>query len=83
MVKKVALVVAGSGEIRDLSVEPGTTVGDVLERMRLGGYLVSAGPDEPFLRLSDDIHRAAPEGGRLYASTPAEAGAEGFSPERE
>lgn len=74
MTKNVSLVVAGSGEIRDLSIGPGTTVEEVLEASGLRGYLVSQGPDQPFLQRDEDVYRAAPEGAKLYASTPAEAG---------
>lgn len=72
--KNVELVVAGSGEIRELAIEPGTTVRDVLAATGLEGYQLSRGSNQPFLRLDEDLHRVAPEGTRLYASTPAEAG---------
>jgi hypothetical protein len=74
MAKSVALVVAGSGEIRDLQIGPGTTVKEVMDASRLQGYVVSQGPDQPFLRLDDDLYQAVADGGKLYASTPAEAG---------
>lgn len=73
-VKNIELVVAGSGEIRDLAIEPGTSVRDVLAASGLEGYQLSRGSNEPFLRPDDDLHRTMTEGGRLYASTPAEAG---------
>jgi hypothetical protein len=74
MKKNVALVVAGSGEIRDLTISPGTKVGEVMTATGLNGYLTSTGPDKPFLRPEDDLYEAVPEGAKVYASTPAEAG---------
>ena len=74
MGKNIALVVAGSGEIRDLEISPGTRVREVLGTSGLHGYLVSAGPDQPFLGPDDDLYQAVPEGTKVYASTPAEAG---------
>jgi hypothetical protein len=74
MKKNVALVVAGSGEIRDLTISPGTKVGELMTSTGLQGYLASRGPDQPFLRPEDDLYEAVTEGAKLYASTPAEAG---------
>ncbi len=74
MKKNIALVVAGSGEIRDLAVSPGTKVGEVIAATGLQGYQVSQGPDKPFLRAEDDLYDAVTEGAKVYASTPAEAG---------
>jgi hypothetical protein len=74
MGKNLSLVVAGSGEIRDLTITPGTTVREVMEQSGLRDYLVSQGPDQPFLSQEEDLFRALPEGAKLYASTPAEAG---------
>jgi hypothetical protein len=75
MSKNISLVVAGTGEVRDLTLTPGTTAREVLEATGLRDYLISAGPDKPFLASEDDVFRAVPEGGKLYTSTPAVAGA--------
>lgn len=72
--KNIELVVAGSGEVRDLTIEPGTTVREVLAATGLSDYQVSRGSNQPFLRADEDLHRSVPDGARLYASTPAEAG---------
>jgi hypothetical protein len=74
MKKNVALVVAGSGEIRDLTITPGTKVSEVMAATGLPNYLISEGPNKPFLRPEDDLYQAVPEGGKVFASTPAEAG---------
>ena len=72
--KNIALVVAGSGEIRDLNISPGTKVREVMTTTGLQGYLASTGPDRPFLRPDDDLYEAVAEGAKIFASTPAEAG---------
>ena len=74
MKKNISLVVAGSGEIRDLTISPGTKVGEVMAATGLQGYHVSQGPDRPFLRAEDDLYEAVTEGAKVYASTSAEAG---------
>ena len=78
--KTVSLVVAGSNEVRDLSIPPGTKVGDALKAAGLEGYLVSRGPNEPFLRQEDDLFEAVPSESKLFASTVPVAGAEGSAP---
>src|ERR1700730_14350941 len=46
--KKLSVVVAGTGQIRDVEIQPGTTAGDVLHQLTLPDYLLSKGPNEPF-----------------------------------
>jgi len=70
MKKNVALVVDGSGEIRDLIISPGTTVGEVMTATGLQGYLASKGPGQPFLGPKDDLYEAVADGAKVYASTP-------------
>jgi hypothetical protein len=73
--KTIELVVAGSGEIKDLEVGPGTKVREVLQASGLRDYhQVSIGADQPFLRPDDDVYDNVPDGGKLWATTPAVAG---------
>lgn len=74
MQKNVSVMVAGSGETRDVSISPATTVRELLEATGLQGYMVSTGPDKPFLASDEDVYRSVATGAKLYASTPAEAG---------
>ena len=46
--KKLSVVVAGTGQIRDVEIQPGTTAGDILHQLNLPDYLLSRGPNEPF-----------------------------------
>jgi len=74
MSKSLAVVVAGSGETRDVSISPGTTARELLDASGLQGYMLSTGPDKPFLASDEDVYRSVANGAKLYASTPAEAG---------
>ena len=39
--KRLSVVVAGTGQIRDVEIQPGTTAGDVLNQLGLKDYLLS------------------------------------------
>lgn len=47
--KRLSVVVAGTRQIKDIQIEPGTTVRDVMQQLRLRDYLLTKGPNEPFL----------------------------------
>ena len=72
--KRVAVVVAGSGQIRDIQMQPGTSVSDVLQQLGLQGYLLSKGPNEPFLANADSLYDKVNDGEKIFASTKAEVG---------
>ena len=60
--KKLSVVVAGTGQIRDVEIQPGTTAGDILHQLSLPDYLLSKGPNEPFFAPAE----------KIFASTKAE-----------
>ena len=72
--KRLSVVVAGSGQIRDIQIEPGTTVRDVMEQLALRDYLLSKGPNEPFLANADTLYDKVNDGEKIFASTKAEVG---------
>lgn len=72
--KRVSVVVAGTGQIRDIQIDPGTTVADVLQQLALPDYLLSKGPNEPFLANADSIYDKVGDGEKVFASTKAEVG---------
>jgi hypothetical protein len=72
--KRLSVVVAGSGQIRDIQIQPGTSVGDVLQQLNLGDYLLSKGPNEPFLAKADTLYDKVNDGEKVFASTKAEVG---------
>jgi hypothetical protein len=72
--KRISVVVAGSGQIRDIEIGPGTSVGDVLTQLHLREYLLSKGPNEPFLANADTLYDKVNDGEKVFASTKAEVG---------
>ena len=72
--KRLSVVVAGTGQIRDIEIEPGTSAGDVLEQLALPDYLLSKGPNDPFFANADSIYDKVEDGEKIFASTKAEVG---------
>jgi hypothetical protein len=72
--KRASVVVAGTGQIRDIQIEPGTSVGDVLQQLGLREYLLSKGPNEPFLANADTLYDKVNDGEKVFASTKATVG---------
>src|ERR1017187_7952794 len=54
--KKLSVVVAGTGQIRDVEIQPGTTAGDILHQLNLPDYLLSKGPNEPFFAAAESVY---------------------------
>ncbi len=72
--KRLSVVVAGTGQIKDIQIEPGTAVRDVLQQLDLRDYLLSKGPNEPFLASADSLYDKVNHGEKVFASTKAEVG---------
>lgn len=72
--KRLSVVVAGTGQIRDIEIQPGTTAGDVLTQLNLRDYLLSKGPNEPFLASGESVYDKVSDGEKIFASTKAEVG---------
>jgi hypothetical protein len=72
--KRLSVVVAGSGQIRDLEIEPGTTARDVLQKVGMPDGLLSKGPNEPFFANADSIYDKVNDGEKIFASSKAEVG---------
>ena len=72
--KKLSVVVAGTGQIRDVQIEPGTTAGDILGQLNLRDYLLSKGPNDPFFANAETIYDKVKDGEKIFASTKAEVG---------
>jgi hypothetical protein len=72
--KRLSVVVAGTGQIRDVEIQPGTTAGDVLTQLGLKDYLLSKGPNDPFFAAAESIYDKVNDGEKIFASTKAEVG---------
>ena len=75
LAKRVSVVVAGTGQIRDIEIRPGTTAGDILTQLDLKDYLLSKGADLPFFAAGDSVYDKVNEGEKIFASTKADVGA--------
>ncbi len=72
--KKLSVVIVGSGKINDVEIQPGTTAGDVLHKLNLQDYLLNKGPNEPFFAAAESIYDKVNDGEKIFASTKAEVG---------
>jgi hypothetical protein len=72
--KRLSVVIAGTGQIRDIEIESGTTASDVLNQLGLNDYLLSKGPNDPFFANGESIYDKIGDGEKIFASTKAEVG---------
>jgi hypothetical protein len=72
--KRLSVVVAGTGQIRDIEIKPGTTAGDIIDQLHLRDYLLSKGPNDPFFANAESIYDKVADGEKIFASTKAEVG---------
>ncbi len=74
LTKRVSVAVAGSGQMHDIEIRPGTTAGDILTQLNLSDYQLSKGPNQPFFAASDSVYDKVNDGEKLFASTKADVG---------
>ena len=72
--KRLSVVIAGTGQIRDVEIQQGTTAGDILNQLGLRDYLLSKGPNEPFFAQAESVFDKVGDGEKIFASTKAEVG---------
>jgi len=72
--KKLSVVVAGTGQIKDIEIQPGTTARDILNQLGLPDYLLSKGPNDPFFAANESVYDKVGDGEKIFASTKAEVG---------
>jgi hypothetical protein len=65
--KQVSIVIAASGEVKDVAVSPGATVEDIKSETGLKGYQISRKGGEP-LSSNADIFTEVANGEKLYAT---------------
>ena len=73
--KKLSVVVAGTGQIKDIEIQPGTTARDILDQLSLSDDLLSKGPNDPFFAATESVYDKVADGEKVFASTKAEVGA--------
>lgn len=72
--KKLSVVVAGTGQIKDIEIQPGTTAREILDQLGLPDYLLSKGPNDPFFAAAETVYDKVADGEKIFASTKAEVG---------
>ena len=73
--KRIAVVTAESGQIRDMQILPGTTTSDVRRHLGLDSqYLLSTGRGDPPFGEDENIYERLSDGAKVFASTPVEVG---------
>lgn len=73
--KRIATLVAESGDLRDLVIQPGTTSREILNQMGLNDrYTLSRqGGQAPFAD-DENVYELVSDGSKLVAATPVEVG---------
>lgn len=79
MSKDITVSVAGSGELKDTTILPGTIARDVLNSLGLGGYKLARANQPPFAE-DENIFPLVSEGEKLFASTKSEVASTGTTP---
>ena len=75
MSKALTIVVAASGDKRDIAIEPGTTAADILEQTGLKGYVLSKdGDSSTFFAPTQNVYPEVEDGQKLWASTEPKVG---------
>ena len=75
MAKDLTVVVAASGDRKDITIEPGTSAEDILAQLDLEGYVLSKdGSSASFFKAKDNIYPEVDDGQKLWASTDPKVG---------
>ena len=72
--KRAAVVIAGSGEVRDIDVMPGTTAGDVLRQLGLEGFVLGKDSGRHMFGETESIYGEITDGEKLHAIANTKVG---------
>ena len=67
----------GTSEIKEITLKPGTTAGDIKKAAKLEEYNLSKGKGKAFIADNEDVYTQVEEGDKLYASLISDVGTEG------
>ena len=71
--KDISIVVAGNPEIKDITIQHGTTAKNVLMGIGLNGYVLFKECNEPPFCECENIYPFVENGQKLYVTIPADA----------
>ncbi len=72
--KNVVVIVAGSGQHHDLSIEAGTTARDILQQIGLQGFVLTKDGDHKSFGEDESVYEAITDGQKLYAASITDVG---------
>ena len=72
--KNIVVITAATGEHRDLTIEPGTTAGDILKELNLSGYVLSKDSGNHVFGESENVYSEIDDGEKLHASAKTDVG---------
>lgn len=72
--KGIVVVLAGTGQAHDLSIQPGTSARDVLNQLGLQGYVLSKDRGEHPFGESENIYTEVDDGEKLFAAAKTDVG---------
>ncbi|MBX7255925.1 MAG: hypothetical protein K1Y02_06155 [Candidatus Hydrogenedentes bacterium] len=74
--KSISAVVAESGQIRDLTIMPGTTAEEIIREVGLpSNYLITRGRGQSPFGQDENVYEKINNGEKIFLSTPVEVGA--------
>jgi hypothetical protein len=72
--KRIAVIVVGSGQIHDLTINPGTTAREVLREIGLEDCNLSRQNEAHPFGLDENVYAAVQDGEKLNAGTKVDVG---------
>lgn len=75
--KQIVVIVAGTGQHHDLSVEPGTAARDILRQVNLPDYVLSKDNGNFVFGADENIYPKIADGEKLAATARTDVGSPG------
>jgi hypothetical protein len=72
--KQIVVIVAGTGQPRDLRIEPGTTARDILSELGLQDYVLSKDSAQHPFGANENVYTEVDDGEKIYAAPKADVG---------
>jgi len=72
--KNVVVIIAGSGQHHDLTIEAGTTARDILQQIGLQGYVLSKDAGQHTFGETENVYAAVDDGEKLHAAAKTDVG---------
>ncbi len=72
--KRIAVIVVSSGQIHDLTINPGTTAREILREIGLEDYNLSRQNEPHPFGLDENVYTVVQDGEKLNAATKVDVG---------